>query len=83
MYSFEGNLVSLYEDMALVKKALSDAICGLDSQSARVPELWVLEAQGLKAIENFLWDMEQYFENVHAIGKDSVGMYTMSITREY
>ncbi|KAL4200278.1 hypothetical protein AMTRI_Chr03g148910 [Amborella trichopoda] len=55
----------------------------MDSRSVKVPEPRVLEGQrDSKVVENFIWDMEQYFEAAHAHENDRMGICTMYRARD-
>ncbi|KAL4192505.1 hypothetical protein AMTRI_Chr06g172330 [Amborella trichopoda] len=75
---FTSRLESMKDDLLLIKRALGSISGGLDSCIVRVPEPHVFDGQhNLKVVENFLWDMEQYFEAAHTHEKDRAAVCTM------
>ncbi|KAL4183337.1 hypothetical protein AMTRI_Chr11g97690 [Amborella trichopoda] len=79
----KAKLMTLKEDMTLIKRALSNTSRSLDSRAVREPEPRMFERQrDSKVLKNFLWDMEQYFYGIRAHEKDRVGIYTMYVTRD-
>jgi hypothetical protein len=67
----------LEEDVALLKRALiSDAAS--TSQRTKVPEPKAFQGiRNAKELENFLWDMEQYFEAARISANDQVSITSM------
>ena len=68
MYDFKGALQSYGEDIAVLKKTV---LQGCSSGLETPPKVRVLEPKGFngnrneKELENFLWDMEQFFKAAH------------------
>jgi len=57
------------ETIAILKRALTNSHIGVSTSKLKVPELKCFDgARSAKELENFLWDMEQYF----SVGKISV-----------
>ncbi|ERN04581.1 hypothetical protein AMTR_s00075p00083870 [Amborella trichopoda] len=81
--SLTARLESLQEDRVLIKRALGNPSGGSDSCVVRVSKPRVFKGQrDSKVVENFLWDMEQYFEAAHAQEKDRVAICAMYLPRD-
>ncbi|ERM98789.1 hypothetical protein AMTRI_Chr01g130600 [Amborella trichopoda] len=80
---FMARLESLQEDMLQINRALGSHSGGLDSRVVRVPKPQVFEGQrDSKVVENFLWNMQQYFKAAHDHEKDRVVICTMYLARD-
>jgi len=73
----QSKVTHLEEDVALLKKAvLSDATS--TSKRMKVPEPKAFEGiRNAKMLENFLWDMEQYFVAAHIPESEQVSITSM------
>lgn len=85
MVALSGSIKARFEaldgEMALVKRATTNTIGtseGVAVQKIKVPEPKPFQGtRNAKELENFLWDMEQYFKTVHIVDEERVPMTTM------
>ena len=83
MNDFEGVLQSYGEDIAVLKKAV---LQGCSSSPEAPPKVQVLKPKGFngnmntKELENFLWDMEQFFRATHVLDDEKVSITNMYLT---
>ena len=69
---------SLSNELTLVKRAIHGSVAGSDKRRVKVPEPKPFSgARSAKDLENFLWDMEQYFKAVHTPVEEMVTIATM------
>ena len=83
MDDFKGALQSHGEDVAVLKKAvLQGSSSGPETRSkVRVPELKGFNInKNVKELENFLWDIEQFFKAAHVPDGEKVSITNMYLT---
>lgn len=83
MDDFKGALQSYGEDIAVLKKAvLQGSLSGPEAPSkVRVPEPKGFNGnRNAKELENFLWDMEQFFKAAHIPNGEKVSITNMYLT---
>ncbi|RVW86183.1 hypothetical protein CK203_046110 [Vitis vinifera] len=78
-----GEIQSYGEDIAVLKKAV---LQGCSSSPEAPPKVQVLKPKGFngnmntKELENFLWDMEQFFRATHVLDDEKVSITNMYLT---
>ena len=83
MDDFKGALQSYEEDIAVLKTVVLQE-CSLDPEAP--PKVQVPKPQGFngnrnaKKLENFLWDMEQFFRAAHIPDAEKVSITSMYLT---
>ncbi|RVW19038.1 hypothetical protein CK203_095041 [Vitis vinifera] len=86
MDEFKDTLRSYGEDVAVLKKAvLQGSSSGPDAPSSkvRVPEPKGFNGnRNAKELENFLWDMEQFFKAAHVPDGEKVSITSMYLTSD-
>ncbi|RVX04754.1 Retrovirus-related Pol polyprotein from transposon 297 [Vitis vinifera] len=83
MDDFKGTPQSHGEDVAVLKKAvLQGSSSGPETRSkVRVPELKGFNInKNVKELENFLWDIEQFFKAAHILDGEKVSITSMYLT---
>ena len=80
----KNNLKELEEEMSLVKRIMnSRPTMGETSSKIKVPEPKVFGGtRSAKDLENFLWDMEQYFKAAHVPDGEKVTITSMYLSSD-
>ena len=82
---FQETLQSYGEDIAILKKAV---LQGYTSGPEATSKVRVLEPKGFngnrnaKELENFLWDIEQFFKAAHVLDGEKVSITSMYLTSD-
>ena len=85
MDDFKGALQSYGKDIAVLKKV---ALQGCSSSPEAPPKVRVPKPKGLngnrntKELENFLWDMKQFFRDAHVLDGKKVSITSMYLTSD-